>query len=248
MDSPSSPPFLAARNIGKAFGHVQALAGVSFHIDEGEVLALVGDNGAGKSTLIKILSGLYRPDMGEIEIDGTPVRFDEPRTAAAHGIATVYQDLALVESRDVAANVFLGREPTWGPFVRRKVGYEQAELALERLRVSLPSVRIPVAMLSGGQRQAVAIARTLVEGARLVILDEPTAALGVSQTEVVLKLVADLREDGHGVLIITHNLRHAWEVADRFLVLHLGHAARPRSRAETTVDELVKLIVYGEDG
>jgi ABC-type sugar transport system ATPase subunit len=240
-------PFLVADRLSKAFGHVQALSDVSFEVEEGKVLALLGDNGAGKSTLIKILSGLYSPDDGSILIDGERVSFDQPKAASASGIATVYQDLVLVESRDVAANIFLGSEFTWGPFVLRKKGYAEAEKALKRVGANVPSVRVPVSMLSGGQRQAVAVARTLVHGARLLILDEPTAALGVTQTETVMQLVRDLRERGHAVLIISHNLREVWNVADRFMVLHLGHLAGLRERAETSVEELVKLIVYGAD-
>lgn len=237
--------FLEGRDLSKAFGHVQALSQVSFTVDEGEVLALLGDNGAGKSTLIKIVAGLYGADAGSLLIDGEPVEFASPREASERGIATVYQDLALVEPRDVAANLFLGREFTWGPFVRRRKGWQEAERALSKLSVRMPSVRIPVSMLSGGQRQAVAVARTLVQGARLVILDEPTAALGVSQTANVMALVQELRESGHAVLIISHNIREVWDVADKFLVLHLGRVAGLRDREGTTVDELVKLIVYG---
>jgi ABC-type sugar transport system ATPase subunit len=243
----SSTPLLEARGISKAFGHVQALRQVSFELRAGEVLALLGDNGAGKSTLIKIISGLYASDEGELSFDGLPVEFAGPKDAVKAGIATVYQDLALVDSRDVAQNLFLGSEFTRGPFVDRKRCRVEAERLLRTIGVDLPSVRIPVSLLSGGQRQAVAVARALVHGAQLVILDEPTAALGVAQTEQVMKLIRDLRDDGKAVIVISHNLRDVWDVADRFIVLHLGRLAGSRTRTETTLEEIVRLIVYGAD-
>jgi len=240
-------PLLEAREISKAFGHVQALREVSFRLEAGEVLALLGDNGAGKSTLIKIVSGLYSADGGELLLDGSPVEFAGPKDAVKAGVATVYQDLALVDSRDVAANLFLGSEFTRGPFVDRKRCRSEAEKLLRRIGIDLPSVRVPVSLLSGGQRQAVAVARALVHGAKLVILDEPTAALGVAQTEQVMKLIRDLRADGTSVIVISHNLRDVWDVADRLMVLHLGRLAGIRTRSETTLEEIVRLIVYGAD-
>lgn len=248
LDNSETAPLFEARALSKAFGHVQALTDVSFDLHAGEVLALLGDSGAGKSTLIKVISGLYAADSGEMLIDGKPTKPRSPKNAAAAGIATVYQDLALVEARDVAANVFLGHEPTRGRFfVDRKRCRAGAQEALTRIGANLPSVRVPVALLSGGQRQAVAIARTLVHGAQIVILDEPTAALGVAQTAQVLSLVRELRAAGKGVIVISHNLRDVWEVADRLMVLRLGHLAGTRRREETTLDEVVRLIVYGAD-
>ena len=247
MSSDTTTPLLEARGISKAFGHVQALREVSFRLEAGEVLALLGDNGAGKSTLIKIISGLYAADAGELFLDRSPVEFAAPKDAVNAGVATVYQDLALVDSRDVAANVFLGSEFTRGPFVDRKRCRVEAEKLLRRIGVDLPSVRVPVSLLSGGQRQAVAVARALVHGAKLVILDEPTAALGVAQTEQVMKLIRDLRADGTSVIVISHNLRDIWDVADRLMVLHLGRLAGVRHRSETTLEEIVRLIVYGAD-
>ena len=180
-------------------------------------------------------------------IEGKPIKPRSPKDAASAGIATVYQDLALVETRDVAANVFLGHELTRGPFVDKKRCREESKAALARIGANLPSVRIPVALLSGGQRQAVAIARTLVHGAQMVMLDEPTAALGVAQTQQVIDLVRELRAAGKAIIVISHNLRDVWEVADRLMVLRLGQLAGIRSREETTLDEIVRLIVYGAD-
>jgi ABC-type sugar transport system ATPase subunit len=246
-DANDSRPLLEARGISKAFGHVQALKDVDFELRAGEVLALLGDNGAGKSTLIKIISGLYAADEGELLLDGEPLSLAGPKDAVKAGIATVYQDLALVDSRDVAANLFLGSEFTRGPFVDRKRCRVEAEKLLKRIGVDLPSVRVPVSLLSGGQRQAVAVARALVHGAKLVIMDEPTAALGVAQTEQVMKLVRDLRADGKAVILISHNLRDVWDVTDRLMVLHLGRLAGTRLRNETSLEEIVRLIVYGAD-
>ena len=241
-----SKPLLQARGVSKAFGHVQALRDVSFEVRAGEVLALLGDNGAGKSTLIKIISGLYAADEGEVLLDGETLSLAGPKDAVKAGIATVYQDLALVDSRDVAANLFLGSEFTWGPFVDRKRCRVEAEKLLQRIGIDLPSVRIPVSLLSGGQRQAVAVARALVHGAKLVIMDEPTAALGVAQTEQVMKLVRDLRANGTAVILISHNLRDVWDVTDRLMVLHLGRLAGTRDRDATSLEEIVRLIVYGD--
>jgi ABC-type sugar transport system ATPase subunit len=246
MSEPAAPrPLFQATGLSKAFGHVQALKDVDFELAPGEVLALLGDNGAGKSTLIKIVSGLYAPDEGEMFLDGESLEFGGPKDAFSAGIATVYQDLALVETRDVAQNIFLGCEFTRGPFVDRKRCRREAEAVLRRIGIQLPSVRVPISMLSGGQRQAVAVAKTLIHGARMVILDEPTAALGVAQTEQVMKLIRDLRADGKAVVVISHNLRDIWDVADRLMVLYLGRNAGVRARDETSLEEIVRLIVYG---
>ena len=235
---------LHASSLSKAFGHVQALADASIKLRRGEILALLGDNGAGKSTLTKILSGLYAPDTGSIALRGEEVRFQSPRDAVEAGIATIYQDLALVDTRDVAANLFLGREFRKGLFVDAKRCREEARRVLDHLKVDLPT-GVPVGQLSGGQRQAVAVARTLVLGADTVLLDEPTAALGVRESARVLDLTRELRDQGKAVMIISHNLQQIWETADRFMVMHLGRVAGVRRRDETTVDEIVRLIVYG---
>lgn len=236
---------LEARGIGKMFGHVRALRDVSFDVRSGEVLAILGDNGAGKSTLIKILAGAYDPTEGQLLVRGAVRAFAGPRDASSAGIATVYQDLALVDTRDVAQNLFLGQEPRRGPFVDRRRIYREAEKILAGLTIRLPSVRVPVYLLSGGQRQAVAIARVLVGGADVVIMDEPTAALGVQESERVLALVRDLRDAGKAVILISHNLQQVWQTADRIMVMHLGEVAGIRRREDSSVDEIVKLIVYG---
>jgi ABC-type sugar transport system ATPase subunit len=239
-------PVLSAEGVGKLFGHVRALRDVSFELRAGEVLAVLGDNGAGKSTLIKTLSGVYDLTEGRLRVRGRQVSFAKPADAAAHGIATVYQDLALVDTRDVAANLFLGRELRRGPFVDRRRMYREAERILDGFTMNLPSVRVPIYLLSGGQRQAVAIARVLVGGADIVIMDEPTAALGVQESERVLRLVGELRDAGKAIILISHNLQQVWQTADRIMVMHLGRVAGIRSRPETTVEEIVKLIVYGD--
>jgi ABC-type sugar transport system ATPase subunit len=245
MNGDLGPPILETRGIRKAFGHVQALEGIDFALYPGEILALLGDNGAGKSTFIKILSGVYTPDAGEILVEGRPVTFDTPADAVAAGIATVYQDLALVDGRSVAANLFLGREFTRGPFVDQRRLYQEAERAIRELKADVPSVRVPVGLLSGGQRQAVAIGRAVVQGGRIIIMDEPTAALGVAEAERVLGLATDLRASGKAVLVISHNLQHVWAVADRIVVLHRGHLVGMVRKVETTVEQIVQLIVYG---
>lgn len=246
MTQTSTAPLLSADGVGKLFGHVRALQQVSFDLHPGEVLAVLGDNGAGKSTLIKILSGVYDLTEGELRVRGDQVSFGKPADAAAAGIATVYQDLALVDTQDVAANLFLGREFRRGPFVDRRRIYREAERILSGLTIQLPSVRVPIYLLSGGQRQAVAIARVLIGGADIMIMDEPTAALGVQESERVLRLVRDLRDAGKAVILISHNLQQVWQTADRIMVMHLGRVAGIRRRADSTVDEIVKLIVYGD--
>jgi ABC-type sugar transport system ATPase subunit len=246
MTETTSAPLLSADRVGKLFGHVRALRDVSFDLRAGEVLAVLGDNGAGKSTLIKILSGVYDLTEGRLSVRGEDVTFGKPADATAKGIATVYQDLALVDTRDVAANLFLGREFRRGPFVDRRRMYREAEEVLAGLTIQLPSVRVPIYLLSGGQRQAVAIARVLVGGADIVIMDEPTAALGVQESERVLRLVRDLRDSGKAVILISHNLQQVWQTADRIMVMHLGRVAGIRRRADSTVEEIVKLIVYGD--
>jgi ABC-type sugar transport system ATPase subunit len=237
------PPLLEARGISKSFLHVQALDDVDFRVNPGEVVALVGDNGAGKSTLMKTLCGAYQPDAGSIVFDGRPVAMRTPRDAIALGIAVVYQDLALVDHRDVASNVFLGREPTRGAAVDKPRMVREAREVLNNLKVTIPSVQTLVGLLSGGQRQAVAIARAVHQGGRLIFMDEPTAALGVREQAKVLRLIEDLRSRGTAVVVVSHNLQHVFSIADRIVVLRGGRNAGERIKAETTPEDIVRLIV-----
>ncbi|MDR7443298.1 MAG: ATP-binding cassette domain-containing protein [Armatimonadota bacterium] len=240
-------PLLRARGISKRFGAVQALQDVDVDLYPGEVLGLVGDNGAGKSTLIKILSGVYPPDAGSIELEGRPVRFTSPREARAAGIETIYQDLALAENLDVAGNIFLGREPGYGWGVLRILARRQMETAstqvLQRLEIQLPSVRTLVRHLSGGQRQAVAISRAVYWEARIVIMDEPTAALGVRERSRVLDLVRRLRDEGKSVLLISHSMPDIFAVCDRIVVLRRGLKVGERQTAQTTEEEIVRMMM-----
>jgi ABC-type sugar transport system ATPase subunit len=222
---------------------VQALDDVDFRVVPGEVVALVGDNGAGKSTLMKTLCGAYQPDAGSIVFDGRPVAMRTPRDAIALGIAVVYQDLALVDHRDVASNVFLGREPTRGAAVDKPRMVREAREVLNNLKVTIPSVQTLVGLLSGGQRQAVAIARAVHQGGRLIFMDEPTAALGVREQAKVLRLIEDLRSRGTAVVVVSHNLQHVFSIADRIVVLRGGRNAGERIKAETTPEDIVRLIV-----
>ena len=235
-------PLLELRGISKYYGHVRALEAVDFEVYPREILALVGDNGAGKSTLIKVISGAVTPDHGEIFLEGRPARVRSPQDAVALGIMTVYQHLALIDTRDVLANLFLGREPSrWGMIDRRKM-QEDARRVLAELKIAIPSLVVPVGILSGGQRQAVAIGRALLQGSRIIILDEPTAALGVEETRRVLELTEKLRARGLSVIMISHNLHHVFSVADRITVLRGGRRVGMRRRAETTGEEVVRLI------
>jgi D-xylose transport system ATP-binding protein len=236
---------LSAHGISKRYGAVQALDGVSLDLPPGEVLALVGDNGAGKSTLVKVLSGVVIPDDGAVEQDGGPVRMNSPHDAQRLGIATVHQDLALCENLDVVANLFLGHERRrWS--VLRPIKMERAARdLLTSLDVRIRDIRVPVAMLSGGQRQSVAIARALVGEPRVVILDEPTAALGVEQTAQVLDLIRRLRDRGLAVLVISHNLADVRAISDRIVVLRLGRNAAEFRTAESTPEAVVAAITGG---
>lgn len=235
-------PFLKVRNIQKQFGHVKALRGVSVQAYQGEVLAIVGDNGAGKSTLIKILSGVLEPDEGEIEIDGKTYRTLTPRKAIDAGVSTVYQDLALGSSMDVAANLFLGREIVRGGFLNKKKMIEEAEKLLESLEIQIPDVTVPVGNLSGGQRQGVAVARLVHNGGKLLIFDEPTAAMGLNEPNAVLRLIRKLAADGYAVIIISHNLPQVFHISDRICVMRQGQVMKELLTKETTMDEVVSLI------
>ena len=243
----SDTPLLELRGVSKAFGAVQALYRVDLEVRRGEVMALVGDNGAGKSTLIKSVVGIYPFDEGEVLYEGQRVTVNGPRDAARLGIEVVYQDLALADNLDVVANMFLGRERTRAQFVLDESSMERsARETLDSLSVTtLKSVRQTVAGLSGGQRQAVAVAKSVMWDSRLVILDEPTAALGVAQTRQVLDLVRRLAERGLGVLMISHNLHDVFESADRITVLRLGQRVAQLQRSETSQQEVVHAITAG---
>jgi len=235
---------LAARGVTKRFGAVDALIGVDFEVDAGEVVALVGDNGAGKSTLIKAISGAQPADGGRIEIDGRPVSIRSPQDAYRLGIATVYQDLSLADNLDVVANLFLGSEVTRRGTLDETEMEERTRELLRQLAVgSLHDLHADAGSLSGGQRQTVAIARSLLGSPRIVILDEPTAALGVVQTQQVLELVHRLREQGLGVIVISHNLDTVFDVADRIVVLRLGRRVATFDRRTTSREEVVGEII-----
>ncbi len=240
-------PLLELQGVSKAFGAVQALSKVDFKVRTGEVMALVGDNGAGKSTLIKGIAGIHTFDEGKIFFDGELVQIHGPKDCADLGIEVVYQDLALADNLDVVANMFLGRERIKKPI---RLDEESMELAcietLESLSVTtLRSVRQPVAGLSGGQRQAIAVAKAVMWNSKLVILDEPTAALGVAQTRQVLDLVKRLAEKGLAVVLISHNLHDVFEVADKITVLRLGQNINEFMTTETTQQEIVHAITAG---
>jgi len=247
MNANGSAPVLSLKGVSKSFGPVQALSDVDFEVHSGEVVALVGDNGAGKSTLVKTIAGIHTPDGGTISFEGEDVHITSPSDAVALGIATVYQDLALCDNLDVVENLFLGREElAGGPPVLApldEVGMEkQTGELLENLAVTITDVRAEVGTMSGGQRQQVAIARSLLGEPKLVMLDEPTAALGVRQTAQVLALVKRLRERGFGVVVISHNLADVFEVADRIYVLRLGQEAGDFMAGDVSQDQVVGAI------
>ena len=237
-------PILETKGISKAFGHVQALYNVDFELYPAEVVALIGDNGAGKSTLVKILSGIYHKDAGQIYFEGKPVEFRTPTDAERiAGISTVYQDLALVDVRNVGANIYLNMEPTWlGIFINFRKLYANAKQVIDILKIDMPSFKVNVGELSGGQRQGVAISRALARGRRIFIMDEPTAALGVEQQHKVNELIANLKAEGKMVLVISHNLEHVFTVADRLIVLRRGKRVGTRIKTQTTKEEVVGLI------
>jgi D-xylose transport system ATP-binding protein len=236
---------LSAEGISKYYGNVTALDAVGLTLGQGEIVALVGDNGAGKSTMISLLNGIVQPDAGTLRLDGEEILIDSPRHAQELGIATVFQDLALVNQRDVAANLFLGREPRkFGILVDRRKMVAEASKAVARLRVGLPNVRALASDLSGGQRQAVAVARSIISDCRVLLLDEPTAALGVRESRRVVEFIKELRaEGGMSILLISHNMEHVFELADRVVVFRQGKKVGERVIAETTMDEIVGLIV-----
>ena len=248
MNANGSTPVLALKGVSKSFGPVQALTKVNLSVNPGEVVALVGDNGAGKSTLIKGVAGIYEFDEGEIEFEGQRARITSPSDATGLGIATVYQDLALCDNLDVVDNLFLGREEIAGGPAHLVNQLDETEMEhrshelLENLAVTITSVRAEVGTMSGGQRQQVAIARSLLGEPKVVILDEPTAALGVRQTAQVLALIKRLKERGLGVVVISHNLVDVFEVADRIFVLRLGQEAGDFKASETSREEIIGAI------
>jgi simple sugar transport system ATP-binding protein len=247
----TSIPVLEVRNITKYFGTVIALKDISLRLMPGEVICLLGDNGAGKSTLIKTLSGVHKPDEGEYLVEGKPVTFDSPRDALTAGIATVYQDLAMIPLMSIARNFFLGSEPTrgWGPFKRFDVA-RASEIARDELNKMGIDIRDPdqaVGTLSGGERQSVAIARAVYFGAKVLILDEPTSALGVKQAGVVLRYIARARAQGVAVIFITHNPHHAYPIGDKFVILKRGRIMGSYTKADLPLDEMIRMMSGGEE-
>jgi simple sugar transport system ATP-binding protein len=250
-DPPNGVPLLEVRHVGKYFGSVIALKDISMQVHAGEVTCVLGDNGAGKSTLIKILSGVHPHDEGELLLDGKTVRFNGPREARAAGISVVFQDLATVPLMSVWRNFFLGSEPTVGVGPARKLdtGFAKKVIRdeMRKMGIDVRDPNQPVGTLSGGERQAVAIARAVYFGAKVLILDEPTSALGVKQSGIVLKYVVQARERGLGVIFITHNPHHAYPVGDRFVLLNRGRLMGSYSKHETSLDQLTKMMAGGEE-
>lgn len=244
-------PLLEMREIEKHFGNIVALAGVSFNVQAGECHCLLGDNGAGKSTFIKTMSGVHPPSKGEMLVNGQPVAFDSPRAAMSAGIATVFQDLAMIPLMSVTRNFWMGREPTkgWGPFKHFDVKHANSVTMTEMTNMGI-RLREPdqaVGTLSGGERQTVAIARAVYFGAKVLILDEPTSALGVRQTANVLATIDRVRKQGIGVVFITHNVRHAMAVGDRFTVLNRGRTLGTAQRGEIRAEDLQDLMAGGQE-
>ena len=247
MTTSPTPPLLAMKGISKRFGAVQALKDIELTVSAGEVVAVVGDNGAGKSTLVKVLAGVHHADSGTVSLDGSPVRIGSPTDSRDLGIATVYQDLALCDNLDVVANLWLGREITALGVIDEVLMEKESWSLLRELSAKIPSIRTAVASLSGGQRQTVAIARSLIGEPRIVILDEPTAALGVAQTAEVLNLIERLRDKGYGVLLISHNMADVLAVADRVVVLRLGRNNGDFRVADVTSEDIIAAITGATD-
>lgn len=244
-------PLIEIRDIHKNFASVIALAGVSMDLRAGEVMCLLGDNGAGKSTLIKILAGVHQPSSGQYLVDGQEIRCQSPRDALDRGIATVYQDLAMIPLMSVTRNFFMGREPTKGTGPFRRMDFELADAVardeMQRIGIDIRDPQQAVGTLSGGERQCLAIARAVHFGARALILDEPTSALGVAQTSMVLKYIHQVRQKGLGVIFITHNVRHAYALGDRFTVINRGHTLGTFDKSEMTTDQLQNLMAGGKE-
>jgi simple sugar transport system ATP-binding protein len=244
-------PLLEVENVTKYFGTVIAIKDISMRVQAGEVMCVLGDNGAGKSTLIKTLSGVHQPSEGRYLIEGQEVRLASPRDALSRGIATVYQDLAMIPLLSVWRNFFLGSEPTrgWGPWRRFDVDFAQrtSREELQKMGIDIRDTAQPVGTLSGGERQSVAIARAVYFGAKVLILDEPTSALGVKQAGVVLRYIVQARARGLGVIFITHNPHHAYPVGDRFTILNRGRSYGTFTKAELSRDELVQMMAGGRE-
>ena len=244
-------PLIEMDNVGKSYGAIRALRGINLQVNAGEVACVLGDNGAGKSTLIKIIAGLHPHNEGTLKVDGREVTFASPRAALEYGIATVYQDLAVVSLMEVWRNFFLGSELTGGKFplagLKIKEMRSIADAELRKMGIVVKDINQPIGTLSGGQRQCVAIARAVYFGARVLILDEPTAALGVKQSGVVLKYTARARDAGLGVVFITHNPHHAYMVGDHFIILKLGQRVLDKKRSEVTLDELTTQMAGGDE-
>jgi ABC-type sugar transport system ATPase subunit len=238
----SAAPVLSLRGVSKSYGAVRALVDVDFEVHAHEVVAVIGDNGAGKSTLVGTLTGALAPDSGEVAVDGRPVTLSDPAVARGHGIAAVFQDLALCQNLDVVENLYLGHEAERGLLLDEVTMEKHAWELLNQLAARVPSVRVPVAALTGGQRQAVAIARSLLGEPRVIVLDEPTAALGLRQTAEFLMLVERLRERGHGVVLTSHSLADVQAVADRIVVLRLGRTNGEFDAAKTSYEELLAAV------
>lgn len=242
-----STPIAAMHNISKSFGGVHAVENVSIDVMPGEVVGIVGHNGAGKSTLIKMLSGAYRPDSGEIRINGEAVALRSPRDARRYGIETIYQTLALADNLDAAANVFFGRELVRGiGFLDHDRMQVETRKVLDRLRVKIKSLRAQVSDLSGGQRQAIAIGRAIYFNAKVLIMDEPTAALGPEETEKVGELIRNLKREGVGIFLISHDLHDVFDLSDRITVLRTGRVVETVQTKDVTKDEVLSLIILGE--
>jgi simple sugar transport system ATP-binding protein len=248
---PSTTPLLEARSVSKYFGSVNALQDITLQVNAGEVACVLGDNGAGKSTLIKILSGVHVPDKGELLVEGKPVQFSGPRDARAQGIATVFQDLATVPLMSVWRNFFLGNEPTRGKGLFSRMDIKQAQKIMReemgKMGIDVRDPNQTVGTLSGGERQAVAIARAVYFGAKVLILDEPTSALGVRQSGIVLKYIVQARAMGRGVIFITHNPHHAYPVGDRFVLLKRGRMMGSYLKSETTLEQLTTMMAGGAE-
>ena len=244
-------PLLEVQSVSKYFGSVIALKDISMKVSAGEVMCLLGDNGAGKSTLIKILSGVHRPSDGHYMVEGKEARFTSPRDALNAGIATVFQDLAMIPLMGISRNFFLGSEPTkgWGPFRRFDVNYANrvTREELARMGIQLRDTGQPVGTLSGGERQSVAIARAVYFGAKVLILDEPTAALGVKEAGIVLRYIAQARARGLGVIFITHNPHHAYPIGDHFTLLNRGSSMGTFAKSEISREELTSMMAGGEE-
>jgi simple sugar transport system ATP-binding protein len=252
-DGNGARPLVEVKGVSKNFGRIEALRNVDFRLGHAEVLGLLGDNGAGKSTMIKILTGLFPPDKGEIRWEGEPVHFHSPRDAYNIGVATVYQDLAIVDLMAIYRNVFLGREKAvtkgWGPFkwIDRKKAHAQARKAISDIGIEIRDAEEPIARMSGGERQSVAIARAAYFSPKLLILDEPTSALSLRQTGRVLKSVDEARAKGISIIFITHNVYHVYPIADRFVILSHGESIAEFPKGKHSRDEVAELIVTGKE-